>query len=118
MIIPKATFLKHAYHKNRDDLDVRINNEYMLIMGRIVNSLRTPQNHKLGSISYYLSLAEYPLLVQGVRPDVLDEIKRNFESAGYIINLTTHSGGITIQLDWTGEDDSIHNVKQFPPLKR
>jgi hypothetical protein len=105
MIIPKAMFLTKSYQKQQADLQRRLKNERTLLMGRIVNSLRSPDNHKLGMISYFFNAEEFPLLTQNEASKAFSEIQHELSTAGYYVSINRGPSGIVICLDWRVRPD-------------
>jgi hypothetical protein len=103
MIIPKATFLQQTYLKNKNDIHIRLKNEYTVAMSSIVSMLRLPVNHKLGRICILLPAEKFPLLVSTTSPEYLGEIRRKLENAGYLVEVNLQVDAVRLSLDWTGE---------------
>ncbi|MEE7571634.1 hypothetical protein [Citrobacter werkmanii] len=100
MIIPKAIFLRRSYKLNNVNLEKKARIEFMLISSEIVNSLRSPHVHKLGSCSYFFSKEKFPILASGSFPEIIMDLIFKLEGAGYLCSLITQKDGIVIFVDW------------------
>lgn len=100
MIIPKAIFLKRSYLKDRENLKGQSRNEKIRVVGQLAIALRSPQNHKLGTITQFFSHDIYPALGSGTFPKLMASIINDFEDAGYSIKVEHQDKGVSITLDW------------------
>ncbi len=101
MIIPKASFLNTTFKKNKYELRHAIHAEKLKLKSEIVNALRAPKNHKLGSLSFLLSIDDYPLACQKIDESIVSEITEQLLNAGYHIELFYNKNNeIRILVDW------------------
>ncbi len=104
MNIPKARFLKQSYLKNKTDYDKKARIEAILIKSILTNILRNPQSHRIGTFAEFFDMNDYPLLTRGAFPEHLDTLVKDFEEAGYIVNIEQRHNGLVISLDWRDVD--------------
>lgn len=100
MNIPRARFLKQSYLKNKANLDKKVRIETILVRSILTNILRNPQTHKLGTFSQFFAMNDYPLLTRGSFPDQISMLVRDFQNAGYIVDMEQRHNGMIISLDW------------------
>lgn len=106
MIIPKARFLRHSWLKNISQSQKIAQRESFQITNDIVNALRQPETHKLGSLIYLGLKEKYPLLASGAFEPFLTEIKNKFEDAGYKVEYEFANNGVAFHIDWRSEETS------------
>lgn len=106
MIIPKARFLRQCYLKNLSQSQNIAQRESFRITNDIVNALRQPEKHKLGSFLYAGLKEKYPLLSSGAFEEYLTEIKSRFEEAGYRVKYTFANNDLSFHIDWRSEEIS------------
>ncbi|HAK36451.1 MAG TPA: hypothetical protein DCM44_19330 [Pantoea sp.] len=106
MIIPKARFLRQCYLKNLSQSQHLAQRESFKITNDIVNALRQPETHKLGSFVYAGLKEKYPLLSSGAFEEYLTEIKNRFEDAGYKVEYAFANNGLSFHIDWRSEEIS------------
>lgn len=111
MIIPKARFLRQSWLKNISQSQKLAQRESFQITHDIVNALRQPETHKLGSFIYVCLKEKYPLLASGAFEEFLAEIKNRFEDAGYKMEYLFANNGLSFHLDWRSEEIS-HEVTE------
>jgi hypothetical protein len=108
MNIPKARFLKQSYLKNKTNIDKKARIEAILIRSILTNILRNPQTHKAGALSQFFDINDFPLLTRGAFPEHIFSVRKDFEDAGYLVNIEPRHNGLVITLDWrdveSGED--------------
>lgn len=104
MNIPKARFLKQSYLKNKTNIDKKARIEAILIKSILTNILRNPQSHKIGAFAQFFDMNEYPLLTRGAFPEHIDALVKDFQEAGYIVNIEPRHNGLVISLDWRDVD--------------
>lgn len=106
MIIPKARFLRQSYLKNISQSQKLAQRESFQITNDIVNALRQPETHKLGSFVYVGIKEKYPLLSSGAFEGFLTEIRNRFEDAGYKVEYEFGNNGVSFHIDWRSEEIS------------
>lgn len=101
MIIPKAIFLHRKYQFYQQGTHHSVKSECILAACRLVNQLRNPEVHKLGAVSLFFAINNFPLLCKKEDADKnFAEIKKQFETAGYQIQITHSLDGFFILLEW------------------
>ena len=101
MIMPKAVFLRMSFKKNMSYTERSAEIERRLILSKIINVLRKPQNHRLGEVDIFVSENEFPILVGGGFSKLLDEIERNIIDSGYRIDIHRNREGLIFHINWT-----------------
>lgn len=104
MNIPKARFLKQSYLKNKMNYDKKARIEAILIRSILTNILRNPQSHRIGTFSQFFDMKDYPLLSRGAFPEHVNALAKDFEEAGYVVDIEHRHNGMVISLDWRDSD--------------
>lgn len=104
MNIPQARFLKQSYLKNKTNYDKRARTEAILIRSILTNILRNPQSHKTGAFAQFFDTEDYPLLSRGAFPEHISSLVKDFEGAGYVVDIEYQHNGMVIALDWRDSD--------------